>query len=73
MNLFGILALIELYELKGLDIQLGHYLDRIGVLSRGKQLDQMLEFAVRNGHLSPYVPDVVRIKEALLKHNRSKE
>jgi tetratricopeptide (TPR) repeat protein len=71
MNLFGILALIELYESNGPDIQLRYYLDRIRDLSRGQQLDQMLEFAVRNGQLSPYVPDAVRIKEALLKRNQS--
>jgi tetratricopeptide (TPR) repeat protein len=63
-NLYGVLALIELYDLEGKQNSVNRYLERLSAISGMRSLEQMLELARQEGVLSPYVPDVGRIKEA---------
>lgn len=63
-NLFGILALIELYDLGGKPHGAKRYLERLSSISGQRSLGQVLQLAIQEGVLSPYVPDVERIKRA---------
>jgi tetratricopeptide (TPR) repeat protein len=63
-SLYAILALIELYDLEGDNLALRRYLNRLMTIGKRKPLDKILEMAVRESSLSPYIPDVDRIKKA---------
>lgn len=63
-NLFGILALIELYDLEGKRAGVKRCLERLSAISGKRSLQQVLDLALREGALSPYLPDVERIKRA---------
>jgi tetratricopeptide (TPR) repeat protein len=63
-NLYGILALIELYDLEGNRGGVKRYLERLSAISGQRSLEQVLELALREGVLSPYIPDTDRIKKA---------
>jgi tetratricopeptide (TPR) repeat protein len=63
-NLYGILALIELYDLEGNRDGATRYLERLAAISGQRSLEQVLELALQQGGLSPYLPDVERIKGA---------
>jgi tetratricopeptide (TPR) repeat protein len=63
-NLYGILALIELYDLEGDRSGVKRYLERLSAISGQQSLEQVLELALREGVLSPYIPDTDRIKKA---------
>lgn len=63
-NLFGILALIELYDLEGKRDGAKRYLERLSAISGKRSLQQVLDLALQEGALSPYIPDVERIKRA---------
>jgi tetratricopeptide (TPR) repeat protein len=63
-NLFGILALIELYDLEGHRDGAKRYLELLTAISGQRSLEQVLELALQEGVLSPYVPNVERIKGA---------
>jgi tetratricopeptide (TPR) repeat protein len=63
-NLFGILALIELYDLEGNRDGAKRYQERLAAISGQRSLEQVLELALQEGVLSPYVPNVERIKRA---------
>jgi tetratricopeptide (TPR) repeat protein len=66
-NLYAVLALIELYDLERNDMAVRSMLKRLIAISGNKPLDKVLEIAVREGSLSPYIPDTVRIKKAARK------
>jgi tetratricopeptide (TPR) repeat protein len=63
-NLYAILALIELYDLAGDNLALRCYLNRLIEIGKSMSLDEILEMAVRESLLSPYIPDIDRIKAA---------
>ena len=63
-NLFGILALIELYDLEGKREAAQRYLKQLSSMRGQRSLEQVLELALQEGVLSPYVPNVERIKTA---------
>jgi tetratricopeptide (TPR) repeat protein len=63
-NLYGILALIELYDLEGKRGDVKRYLERLADISGQRSLEQVLELALQEGVLSPYIPDTERIKQA---------
>jgi tetratricopeptide (TPR) repeat protein len=63
-SLYAILALIELYDMQGDDSALRRYLDRLIAIGKNTPFDDILDMAVRESFLSPYIPDVDRIKEA---------
>jgi tetratricopeptide (TPR) repeat protein len=63
-NLFGILALIELYDLEGNRDGAKRYLERLRNISGQRSLEQVLELALQEGVLSSYVPNLERLKRA---------
>lgn len=64
-NLFGILALIELYDLEG-DVDGVHRaVERFVHLGESGASKQLVNLAVRQSELSPYVPDPIRIQKAV--------
>jgi tetratricopeptide (TPR) repeat protein len=63
-SLYAILALIELYDLEGDHAALRFYLNRLTAIGGSRPLNKILELAVRESSLSPYIPDLDRIKRA---------
>lgn len=64
-NLFGILALIELYDLDGNRDSVKRYVERLAAIGGQRSLEQVLELALREGVLSPYIPDIEHIKRVV--------
>jgi tetratricopeptide (TPR) repeat protein len=68
-NLFGILALIELYDLEGDSVGLRRAIKQFVHLGGSDASNQLMNLAVRQSELSPYVPDPIRIRNAVKSWN----
>lgn len=68
-NLFGILALIELYDLEGDSVGLRSAVERFVHLCGSETSKQLVNLAIRQSELSPFVPDPIRIQNAVQSWN----